>query len=34
MQPVAVGVEMILGEIFVPCDVIFSTELFGLDPGF
>ena len=34
MEPVAVSVEMIFGEIFIPFDFISGTELFSFGPGF
>ena len=34
MEPIAVTIEMIFGEVFVPFDAIFWTEFFGLGPGF
>ena len=34
VEPVAVGVEMILGEIFVPFDAILRAKLVRLRPGF
>jgi len=33
VEPVAVGVEMILDEIFVPGDVVFVAERFDRFPG-
>lgn len=33
IEVIAVAVEMILGEILVPFDVIFWTEFFGFIPG-
>ena len=34
VEPVAVGVEVILGEIFVPFDAILCAEFVRLRPGF
>jgi hypothetical protein len=34
VEPVAIGIEVVLGEIFVPIDVIGGAKLFGLVPGF
>ena len=33
MEPIAVGVEVVLDEILVPDDVVFGGKLFGLLPG-
>lgn len=34
VQPVAIGIEVILGEVVIPFDVVSLTEVFGLCPGF
>lgn len=34
VEPVAISVEMIFGEVFVPFDAIFRAKFFGLGPGF
>ena len=34
VEPVAVGIEVIFGEIFVPFDFIGRTEFLGFSPGF
>ena len=34
MQPVAVGIEVVLGEIFIPFDAVGLAEVFSFRPGF
>ena len=34
VQPVAIGIEVILGEVVIPFDAVSLTEVFGLCPGF
>ena len=34
VEPVAIGIEMIFGEVFIPFDVVLWAEFFGFSPGF
>ena len=33
VEPVAVGVERILGEVFIPFDIVLAAEFAGFGPG-
>ena len=34
VEPVAVSVEVVFGEIFIPFNAVFRAEFFGFGPGF